>query len=492
MSNEFNTALAAHAARTILESDRPLTREEIFPQNGEIYGRSLSRTWQRSILNSFVKDGYLTESTKKGVPRYAARNRLELSYIATACPPTVEDDEEPVRAGYNQQEWAKHARCQVAYRALKRLLASFQSEGKASRVQPRTTLFIAKKGDKFQEKQVFDQSWQTAFIAQLIEHGVVYADDEDGIAVYGVASESLLQSVIENGGVIPCVHTLLWPDDPCKIDHTKPTVEDQVTNESDPKIEAGLEESKPEIEQEKVASVEPDMVPLVPKAVEEAEAKPAIDEPLQQLIEVIKLNGKSLDTTNRLLTKLTHEIEHLHSKIDKVHDENVHLRTEHETMDNTICEVREMLGSLEKAFDPNEASISVVRKRLSELEKLAVGHKESLESSNKLIKTSLGEAAAAMVSAAAKAFIQTDHSAVLTKMQTMEEHVVESQSQVNHTLNEVFEALEKVRAEYKNNARTPAIFDRMNAIAEELKRLQALLPDLPAAVRVPSVDLSEV
>jgi len=507
--------MVGHAAKVILEADRPLIREEIFPQNGEFYGRSLSKTWQQTILDNFVRDGHVTETTtKSGIKRYNVRNELELAYIARACPPTVEDDdEEPMRqgTGYNKQEWTKYARCQVAIRALKRLLASHQSEGKSARFQPKTTLFLAKKGDKFQERQVIDQSWQKLFLSQLEEHGVIRSEDDKGIPVYEVASASLLQGVIDSDGHLPCVHTMLWPNEPCQIDHSQskedssnssPEEEPEAESESESESDEGpASEETPitEVKEEEPIPPNPPPAEIVSKPGEEKTDEHIISDALNQMLglqgdiaENLSLQGKHLDVVTRLLTKLSHEVEHLHSKLDKVHDENVHLRTEHETMDNTICEMKESLENLEKAFDPNESSILAIRKRLVELEKLSVEHKASLDSSNKLIKTSLAEAAGSMVSAAAKAFIQADHSTVLTKMQTVEERLVESQSQVNHTLNAVFEALEKVRAEYKNNARTPAIFDRMTAIADELKRLQRLLPDLPAAIHVPSVDLSGV
>jgi hypothetical protein len=185
-------------------------------------------------------------------------------------------------------------------------------------------------------------------------------------------------------------------------------------------------------------------------------------------------------------------MEHLHSKLDKVHDENVHLRKEHESITDQLDEMVETLDTIRKAVNPEEASINTIRKRLSELEKLAKDHKDMLESGNKLIKTSLAEAAAAMVSTAAKAFIQADHSVVLTKMDTMEGNLVEAQSRTNLVLQEVFEALDKVRAEYKTSTKTPAILDRMNAIADELQRLQGLLPELSAMNKITPVDLSGV
>jgi archaellum component FlaC len=196
------------------------------------------------------------------------------------------------------------------------------------------------------------------------------------------------------------------------------------------------------------------------------------------LAEGLLTHGRAIDTSIKLMTKIAHEMDHLHSKTDKLHDENVHLREEHKKQDKFYDEMLRIMKDLAKALDPNESSISAIRKRLGEIEKLATEHKTSLDTSNKLLKTGLAEAASSMVAQAAKIFVQQDHSTVLTKMETVEEHVVEEQVKTAKVLGEVYEALERVRAEYKTQSRTPIILERMEAISGELKTLQDLLPKL--------------
>jgi hypothetical protein len=502
MSREFENAMCGYAARSILNADRPLARHEIFPKEG-IFAGSLSKSWQNRILEWFVKDGHVTERKRNGVLLYEARNKAALADTARACPPIEEEEEEaPMRtAGYNKQEWDKWARVTVALRALKRLLASHQSDGDSAKWQPRTTLFIAKKGDKFQQRAVMDPSWQKAFLNECVDNGVLKIKDEVGIPLYGIKSFARVTGIIEQNSEL-CVHTLLWPDTPCTIDHTR-LQNDEEEEESEEETEESEEEAgededdKPDEDkvEEKIpeAAAQPQFPAQVPtvephkpetdeesndKMGESNEALAAILDLVTSVADNQSAVTRTIEANNQLQRRLLGELEHLHSKLDKIHDENVHLRKEHEEMGETLESMQEQLSKVAKAISPEESSINAIRKRLGELEKLSKDHADALHSSNQLMKGSLAEAATAMVNAAAKAFIQTDHSAVLIKMETVEGHLVEEQSRTQQVLREVFEALERVRAEYRSNTRTPAILDRMNAIAEELQRLQGLLPGL--------------
>jgi DNA repair exonuclease SbcCD ATPase subunit len=162
MSREFENAMCGYAARSILNADRPLARHEIFPKEG-IFAGSLSKSWQNRILEWFVKDGHVTERKRNGVLLYEARDKAALADTARACPPIEEEEEEetPMRtAGYNKKEWDKWARVTVALRALKRLLASHQSDGDSAKWQPRTNIVYVRddviklhsRNDKLNEK----------------------------------------------------------------------------------------------------------------------------------------------------------------------------------------------------------------------------------------------------------------------------------------------------------------------------------------------------
>ena len=496
---EHQAALLSNAARKILEADHPLSLEEIFPDNGRAYGKKFSRTLLRNIIQRLVQNSVATERKGGSVVRYELRDRARLEELAAVCPPDVQEEEQPmgrVRA-YNAKEWERYARISVATRALKRLVAADKSTS-TSQFQPRTTLFIAQKGDKYQEKQVWDKRWQDAFLKKLEKLGALTSNADHNLAVYCIANQKLVQDIIENKNT-PCIHDLLWPDEPCTIDHTQ-IAEDAAQAlglESDTELED--EEADEEEESEPEPAPEPE-VPVVketvvelpklektaPKVIkttkedEDISSKGALGtvcELITSLSENVLVLSKAASTTNSLLVKMNGEVDHLHSKMDKLHEENVQLRKEQDKMKAVLTDVGAAADELLKMLDPEDSSINAVRKRLGDIEKLAASHKELLEGNSKLIKTGLAEAANAMVTEAAKVFIKEDHTEVLTKIAAVEENVIDTTSKTTKVLEKVYEALEKVRAEYKNTNRMPIILERMSTIAEELQNLQGLLPE---------------
>lgn len=518
-SREFQVAMVAYAARIMLEASRPLTMDEIFPEDGSIFGQKLSRSLQKLILNNMFKDGLISEWRKNGIVRWEVRDEPKLQSIAAGCPPSVPEDEENMP--YHGKEAEKRARIAVAIRALKRLMAADASSDTA-RVQPKATLFIAKKGDKHQQKQVWDKSWQGPFLDRIVDQGSLEKLDDSGLTVYRIYNKKYVQAVIDNTAR-PCIETLLWPDTPCTIDHTKPPQEVVKALGDASQVELEPAQSEPEIEE---SEDEPEPAQVVTQAVVEAvgtvaeaiiEPKPEpekIDgEERLKILEAIETlmgcyesmsgnvlaQSEGMKKLSSLVIKTSQEIEHLHSKMDKLHEENTTLRKVGERHQVSLDSIVDIVQELSKSLDPNESSISSIRKRLSEIEKLATEHKSSLEASNKLLRTGLGEAASSMVAQAAKVFVQQDHSEVLVKMASVEENVLDAQTRTTKVLGEVYEALEKVRGEYKNNNRVPVILQRMEAISEELKTLQNVLanesdPNVaqPVRLKIVSPDLTDV
>jgi hypothetical protein len=217
MSKEFDAAMLGVAARTLLDTDVPLTRDEVFPQFE--YGKVLSKGLQINILNNLLREKVILESKKNGVVRYFPIDRRELAWIAEIIPPTVGYDysipDEDMK--FIGKEGDKRARISVALRALKRLLASEESPT-SNNAQSRTSLFIAKKGDKFQQRQVLEETWQRNFLTRLIELNAISLRSESKIATYAVFDRVLVQNIVDNRGDM-CIYVLLFPDEKCMYTH---------------------------------------------------------------------------------------------------------------------------------------------------------------------------------------------------------------------------------------------------------------------------------
>ena len=510
-SRDFQIAILAQAARNLLEASIPIGLNEIFVDDGMMYGQKLSRSMQKVLMDKLYRDGVVSERSHNN-PKWEAKNIGRLIALAIGCPPTVSGDEEMYH--YLGKEAEKRARVAVAIRALKRLVASDEHPETASSM-PARTLFVAKKGDKHQQKQVWNKNWQESFLDQIVKQGsLVRTDEGDGLITYSINNKDYIQAVIDNRAK-PCVETLLWPENPCPIDHVShpPDVKailGEAMEESKSEPETKGEDPLTKVKQEVKAIL--DTVPkeeraeTLKEAIKTAEKEAfaadgdeeiSVKEALNTLLDIfhsvsdaVMTQGKCMDTQVKLSTKLVQEVDHLHSKMDKIHEENMTLRGDLSSSRVTIDSILGLVTSINKTLDPSDSSLNAIRKRLGDIEKIASEHKVSLEASNKLLKTGLAEAASSMVTQAAKVFVQQDHSEVLTKMQSVEENIIEVQSKTTKVLGEVYEALDKVRAEYKSSNRAPIILQRMEAISEELQHLQALLPDLPAAMNPP--DLSGV
>ena len=223
--------MIGHAARKLLEADHPLSLKEIFPNDGLQYGKKLSKTYQRNFLDRLVQNNTVTTRKDASVVRYEARDRQMLNDLAASCPPDVQEEPMPIKMsliprgsyGYNKKEWERFARFTVAKRALKRLMAA-ETNVDTSRCQPKTTLFIAQKGDKHQQKQVLDKRWQEDFLEELEKTGAVRSSDEQGVTIYSIENKKVVQELIDDKRK-PCIHDLLWPAEPCPIDHAKLTAE---------------------------------------------------------------------------------------------------------------------------------------------------------------------------------------------------------------------------------------------------------------------------
>jgi ribosomal protein L19E len=499
--------MVAFAARNIYDAQRPLTLGEIFPEDGACFGKTISRSLQKVLLTNMRDDGLITETRKEGVSRWKTNDARRLLRVAAHALPVLPDPEEDTMS-YHGSEADKKARCAVANRALRRLLEA-KKHPETIEAQNQTMLFIAKKGDKYQQRQVLDKSWQTAFLRRLVDEDMLKVSDESGMDCYWIpAGQIAAIEGILNGTIEPCLHTLLWPDNPCTVNHAQnvPTDVQEIVDATSEDTELTPEEKAVGVEQaaaqvaevlkdrglseEEQASVlsvlrdERKPEPTVETLKEDSDTKEETVKALEQIVGLIESqsnillalsNGTKVSTD--FYKKVLQEIGHVHSKLDKLHEENTILREGVTHANDGLNDMIDIVKDLATSINPEDNNAAVIRKRLGDLEKLASEHKKSLDTNNQLMRTSLAEAASAMVAQAAQVFVKQDQSEVLTKINTVEENLLDGQSRVNKTLNEVYEALEKVRAEYKNSSRMPVILERMGAISEELQRLQALLPD---------------
>lgn len=502
LSKEFRVALSGIVARILLDSPIPLSRNELL--DNITSGKKFSQSAQDQFLSSLRERKLIQIVREEGTSKYLADDKEMLERIA--LPRVSEDTEEVHMKGLNSKE--QHARLVVATRALKRLAAS----ATASRAQSRAELFIAPKSDKHQKRQIWDISWQTRFLKKLHELGYLEAGDDEGTTVYGANNTEQMQKLIDNK-VEPCIATILWPETPCKLNHeskeTEPaapapgpvgiTPEESTPAPNEtavhpPESEAGLlhpPESK-ETPESEIQSIAEELSPSSLAKRESPQTVAYIHAAIDIIVELVKEDQKTTTVAMQAVTRTTEllgdiakkvadlyvavsgmkkEIEHLHSKADKLHEENVQIRSE-------TGSASKVLNGLNEHFSPNEAVLNGIKKRMGDLEKLAQDHKDLLEANAKFVKSSMAEAASAMVDSAAKAFIQADHSIVLARIESMEDGVTTGLSQTSKSLEAINQALEMVKVEYRAHNKMPAIVDRMSSVMKELQILQALIPGI--------------
>jgi hypothetical protein len=206
-------AIMAHVARAVLDADRPLARNELFPADPMVYGcKLITSSWKDNIIRALIRSGEIEEVRRKGEVLYTARSRRSLEELAVP-------KEEARHAGVDEvmfkfskmQQLEKRARVEVALRALRRLLV-------AKGPQTRPALFILKRGDKYVEKAALDPRWQVDLLERMADDDLVAIDEEDTHSLYAVVDRAAVQKLVE-GGENPCIHTLLWPDEPCTVPH---------------------------------------------------------------------------------------------------------------------------------------------------------------------------------------------------------------------------------------------------------------------------------
>lgn len=216
MNRETSSAIVSHVARVILDADRPLTRNELFPADPMVYGcRVITSSWKDKIIRSFVRLGEIDEVHRKGEVLYVVKKRRSLEELAMpreeVCHVDAEVDEAMFKLS-KMRALEHRARVEVALRALRRLLVS-------KGPQARPALFILKRGDKYVEKVALDSRWQVDLLERLADEDLIDVEDDEGThTLYSVVDHGAIQKIVE-GGENPCIHTLLWPGMPCTVPH---------------------------------------------------------------------------------------------------------------------------------------------------------------------------------------------------------------------------------------------------------------------------------
>jgi len=470
-------------AKILLEADRFLTIDEILAYDNVDLGKTFGKSILKRDLSGLAVENLVVErKTKISREHYEIRygpgerntgKRDELRHMGGAFPPlNIKDDPnwelEMRRVHYSGTEMQKAARAAIALRAIKRLIISGQANRtETAAAQARSALFLAKKGDKHQLKEALNHEWQYDLLSNLEKLRIISIDTKDQqIPLYMIKNSKLAQDVIDFTGDT-CIYTLLWPENPCTKSHS---VEIQMALEEKvkdiPSDTTLPEEKDPITTLEKVNDVSNNFLKEVKDAVENEEEKLSTignDEIrllVESQIEIIKIQGEHIEKLKNImnlqmelvtkqLTMIAKDVVHVHSKLDKLHEDQVLT----DTYINEIAKATESASS--------EASLGSIRKKMHELEKSFTQHDTKLENINKLVKSGLSEVANVVAKLA-----QPNNSAILQKISDLE-HCVDT------TLDEV-----KALAKSKSQTRMLEVVERMNSMSKELKHLETVMPAL--------------
>ena len=458
-----------------MEANRPLSMDEIFPLNGLIMGKQLTSSRLKGLLEGLVKKGTIKEHGIGNKTRYNYAQQGQVRKydpIVYGCPPTTVDDLVTVAMhhpmiknrcqGKDPLYSEIQARVKIAARALERLAASGADTAEKSLL--RQNLFIANRGDKYQLKQIINEAWQCDFLSRLEKDGIINVIIDDNIKCYHIADMSFVNDLILSKGNI-CIYTMLWPEDPCDMDHDAARIKMGIDKFVDKSITEGL--SSEEILKKfktklDVASAARPALPkdnptkdngekssdqeIVDNNVEPGQDPVHINQEHQELMnlnenlnEAFKVGVMELifkqskvitanfDFIKSSLKLLEEENNHLHKKLDILHNEN--------------------LSIMEKIEKPksDEPILGSIKKKLSEIEKM-------VDTNNKSVKAGIAETAAAIVTAASK----------------------NENTDTSKALSDIFSSIEKIRMDIKND-RTQAIMDRTGVISVEIKKLGSIL-----------------
>lgn len=267
--------IISYAAIVLTSSELPVPLEEIFlPAMGPNGPKSLGRKFQRAIMDRMLRRGYVSVRRINGVDHYeigSAYHDFILSLPTRDEIPELENAlgisvESIVQKRHSAKVSERRGKATVALNALKKILSS-------QAPQTRNALFKPHKGDKWEERAAWTPTWQISFLNAAVAVGAVVAVPGNPTK-YEVGDRQLLTDIVNGKSVGPtCLITMLWPEEPCTVDHSKGDImEDVARSVKKPSIRSdsvgdGPGSSKPmdSVEPgEKTESVKPDGVELKP------------------------------------------------------------------------------------------------------------------------------------------------------------------------------------------------------------------------------------
>jgi len=422
MSKDANAASICIAARILLDADRPLSMDEVFPAYLEkAYGIKMNRQIIRRAIRVMMDRDEVIEVKDGNSIRFRINPDKSFALREFAAPPEAlsEQEVETMRRGmtYHKNTEEIRARVFIALRALKRLAA-------APNGMSRNTIFIAQKGNKFQERAVWNNGWQIPFLEELEARKVIVADEAEGIKLYIAQDRDFLVKVAEWKGEV-CVYTLLWPDNPCTVDHSKPE------NAEVHKAHKVQSDSDDEPEQEsdgEVITSAPTLEPPKPRPTREDYEKDRILLILDAQAQMIKV-----------LDRLSYDIAQLVARTEEI-------ATSNEANNQARIHLSKEVGKLSKELSHIDSSLSSsvgkLQTKVDNLDQSIAGVKKSVESHVSVVREVAADIAAAMASSSSK----------------------------------VIGEVNRLREDYKFQVKVPAIMSRISSFQEELTKLKSLLP----------------
>lgn len=382
--------IIAYAATVLAQSELPMTLDEIFPAYGGPRGpRTIGRKLQRSVVDAMMKKGYVSSRRICGVEMYEKSNSGGLWSVAILedeigeVADTFGTSEAEMRnRRYAAKEAERKGKMDVSVGVLKKLLS-------VPEPQSRSSLFKARRGDKFEERAAWTPTWQVPLMDALVKVGAVRASGSP--VVYEAADRELLRRIYEWKEKGPnCLMTLLFPDSPCDMDHALPESAPLDTPEVQLEIEP-VRDPEPDGDPESAeaeAEAPPDQTPA---SAPEAGAQSAVLSVLDSITGMLGAQAKSHSMVLSTLLELAKTVKGLSDIVDELKDgvasaeeAAIEMQRKHEAAGLETSALGHQLNS--------------VRKRLADLDKSASAEALASSSRHDFVKKAVSELAAAIAS----------------------------------------------------------------------------------------------
>lgn len=482
--------LICYAATVLIQSELPVPLEELFPAYTNAAGntRVLGRKMQRAIVDGMVKNRYAEVKKIDGVDHYVVGSCSHKLYSIAVAEDEVGDmaevfgmsEGEMRMMRYSSKEAERRAKILLAIRAIKKLIA-------AKKPLARTDLMLPRKGDKFEHRAAWTITWQTPFLMGLVDAGFIKCNPGKPATWEAVNIPELEKLAAGLGN--PCLRTLIWPDDPCPIDHSQEPEKAHYIDAS-PASQPELPSTEEVPEGMVMVKVPTEHVSAVKQMVAEHQEQVAAEEKVEQLEHQLEVVTKTVDVhkaarevlkeqsepdtqlaTIELLMKVmdclqSHTKSHtlildafskMTTAVAELKEKVEDLTGEVNTAEDAAIQMQKKQEEAHEEFANYGNQLSQIRKRLSDLEKSVNDANAASSRHQETVKKGVAEVAAQLA-----------------------QYVPEKTD-----LDPLVQAIEGLRAEVSRVASKPqrpklprALLDKLNSAVDELGAVRDLALDV--------------